>query len=252
MVNYTQTISGRYLCATTFLAWIVTESLSQHLQGQLLHGSSGWLHPQSSRHLQGLLKSQLWDDALPATAARPCSGSPFLPSLSPLSPAVPALVPGHQAQPAPGAGPVIGKGNCKAPKLINRQWGSVQQPLQGPAQGPGRVGSLLCGGMGLTRTAAPLRAGTAEVRAGWWLAGCWSLLLLLGLPRLWRRAGLEQGTGTAQHSRSSCSPSVFRIASGAAFWPQECHQAPLLCAEVAAIFSSIFYSLTKASKYSLG
>lgn len=30
-----------------------------------------------------------------------------------------------------GEGPVIGKGNCEAPKLINRQQGKVQQPSAG-------------------------------------------------------------------------------------------------------------------------
>lgn len=93
----------QYPLATTSLAWILTKSLSPHLQGLLLHGSSWWLYPQSSRHLQGLLQK---------TAVRWCPPSdwcksllwliPFFPSLSTLSPTVPASVPGcwHTQGPA--------------------------------------------------------------------------------------------------------------------------------------------------------
>lgn len=127
MINYAQVTSERYLCvtwpqhphATTSLAWIPTEFLSPHLPGLLLHGPSGSLHPQSSRHLQELLKRQLGSDALPVTDASPCSGSQFLPSLPTLSPAVPASLPGCWHTPGPasaGSRASNWKGELQSPK----------------------------------------------------------------------------------------------------------------------------------------
>lgn len=190
---------------------------------------------------KGLCRRQLWDDALTVTDASPCSGSLFLPSLSTLSPAVPASLPGcwhTPAQPALGAGLVIGKGNCKAPKLISWQWGSIQQPLQGPVKVWRELAAFcLVAWGGRARLLRSERALPRLEQGGSW----WSLLLLLGCggEQCWSR---EQPWHSAQGARVT--------ASDAAPWPQECYQAPLLCTAVAAISSSIFYSLTKASKYS--
>lgn len=82
-----------------------------------------------------------------------------------------------------GEGTVIGKGNCEAPKLINRQQGKVQQPSAG-AQPETREGWQPFVGMGLTRMAALLRVGITAVEARGWLISQWSLLFLSGLPWL--------------------------------------------------------------------
>lgn len=149
---------------------------------------------------KGLCRRQLWDDALPVTDASPCSGSLFLPSLSTLSPAVPASLPGCWHTPGPasaGSRASNWKGELQSTKAYQLAVREHSAATSGASQGLEGVGSLLSGSMGWTCTAAPLRAGTAEVRAGWWL------VKPSPSAGLWRRAVLEQGTAMAQCSRSS-------------------------------------------------
>lgn len=166
--------------------------------------------------------------------------------LPPRAPTAPASLPRRRHTPGPasaGSGASNWKGELQSTKAYQQAAGESSAAVLGaPARGLERVGSLLFGSTGWTRTAAPPGVGTTAAEAGARLAGQRSLLVCWGC----RGHGEQRGSGKLAQLRAPTLPGCFQGGLRYGFLASEVPpRAATMHTEVAAIFSYIFYSLTE-------